>query len=77
MGEEIAEELSKRIMIFDGAMGTMLQRRHLEEKDFRGEGLRRFTVNSGEHRISYSVLVCVMGNLWLVKFNGFILQPMA
>ena len=37
VGVEIAEELSKRIMILDGAMGTMLQRRKLEEEDFRGK----------------------------------------
>ncbi len=37
VGQEIAEELSKRIMILDGAMGTMLQRRRLEEVDFRGD----------------------------------------
>ena len=35
------------------------------------------TVNSGELRIPYPVPVCVTGNLWLVKFNGFILQFMA
>lgn len=28
--------LSKRIMLLDGAMGTMIQRHSLEEKDFRG-----------------------------------------
>lgn len=33
---EIREVLKKRIMIFDGAMGTMIQRRQLEEEDFRG-----------------------------------------
>ena len=26
-----------RIWILDGAMGTMIQRYHLEEEDFRGE----------------------------------------
>lgn len=36
VGAEIAHELTKRIMIMDGAMGTMLQRRKLEEEDFRG-----------------------------------------
>ena len=35
------------------------------------------TVNSGELRILYSVPVCMTGNIWLVKFNGFVLQPMA
>ncbi len=30
-------ELKKRILIIDGAMGTMIQRRELSEEDFRGE----------------------------------------
>ena len=34
-------------------------------------------MNLGKLKILYSVPVCVMGNLWLVKFNGFILQPTA
>jgi 5-methyltetrahydrofolate--homocysteine methyltransferase len=33
----IREELEKRILIIDGAMGTMIQRHKLEEKDYRGE----------------------------------------
>jgi 5-methyltetrahydrofolate--homocysteine methyltransferase len=33
----IKEELEKRILIIDGAMGTMIQRYQLTEKDFRGE----------------------------------------
>ncbi|KAL5463871.1 hypothetical protein EMCRGX_G032815 [Ephydatia muelleri] len=37
IGKTIAAELSKRIMVLDGAMGTMIQRHRLEEKDFRGE----------------------------------------
>lgn len=35
----INELLQKRILILDGAMGTMIQRYNLEEKDFRNEGL--------------------------------------
>ncbi|MFD2863319.1 methionine synthase [Mucilaginibacter antarcticus] len=34
---DIKEELRKRILIIDGAMGTMIQRYQLSEKDFRGE----------------------------------------
>lgn len=34
--KEIVNELEKRIMIFDGAMGTMIQKLKLEEEDFRG-----------------------------------------
>jgi 5-methyltetrahydrofolate--homocysteine methyltransferase len=33
----IREELSKRILIIDGAMGTMIQQYKLSEKDYRGE----------------------------------------
>ena len=34
---DIREELKKRILIIDGAMGTMIQRYILTEEDFRGE----------------------------------------
>ncbi|MBS7566555.1 methionine synthase [Mucilaginibacter sp. Bleaf8] len=34
---DIREELQKRILIIDGAMGTMIQRYQLTEEDFRGE----------------------------------------
>lgn len=33
----LTDILKQRVLILDGAMGTMLQRRHLEEADFRGE----------------------------------------
>src|ERR1700744_1738813 len=33
----IQEVLKERILIIDGAMGTMIQRHKLEEKDYRGE----------------------------------------
>ncbi|MEM9050947.1 MAG: homocysteine S-methyltransferase family protein [Bacteroidota bacterium] len=36
-GEKINEILQERVMILDGAMGTMIQRHTLEEEDFRGE----------------------------------------
>ncbi|HET9947490.1 MAG TPA: homocysteine S-methyltransferase family protein, partial [Longimicrobiales bacterium] len=31
------EALARRILVIDGAMGTMLQRYRLEEEDYRGE----------------------------------------
>ena len=34
--------LAQRIMILDGAMGTMIQRHKLNEADFRGERFRNF-----------------------------------
>ena len=39
----IRDDLTKRILVLDGAMGTMIQQHQLEEADFRGE---RF---SGHH----------------------------
>jgi 5-methyltetrahydrofolate--homocysteine methyltransferase len=33
----IREELQQRILIIDGAMGTMIQQHHLKEEDYRGE----------------------------------------
>ena len=33
----IRQDLQQRILIIDGAMGTMIQRHKLEEKDYRGE----------------------------------------
>lgn len=37
MKKTIQECLNERILIIDGAMGTMIQRYKLEEKDFRGQ----------------------------------------
>ena len=34
---KFTEALSRRILILDGAMGTMIQQYQLEESDFRGE----------------------------------------
>ena len=34
---DIRKELEKRILIIDGAMGTMIQRYKLSEADYRGE----------------------------------------
>ncbi|HEV2831607.1 MAG TPA: homocysteine S-methyltransferase family protein, partial [Hanamia sp.] len=37
MKKTIQQCLNERILIIDGAMGTMIQQYKLEEKDFRGE----------------------------------------
>jgi 5-methyltetrahydrofolate--homocysteine methyltransferase len=37
---QLAELLSRRILMLDGAMGTMIQRARLAEEDFRGERFR-------------------------------------
>src|SRR5450432_3339620 len=42
MKKTIQEYLNERILIIDGAMGTMIQRYKLEEKDYRGERFREW-----------------------------------
>ncbi|HJN24781.1 MAG TPA: homocysteine S-methyltransferase family protein, partial [Rhodospirillales bacterium] len=37
MSHPIEEQLAERIMVLDGAMGTMIQREGLEEADYRGQ----------------------------------------
>ena len=39
---KIHQALNERILILDGAMGTMLQRYNFTEEDFRGERFRDF-----------------------------------
>ncbi len=41
----IREEIKKRVLVLDGAMGTMIQRYKLEEKDFRGQQFKDFDHN--------------------------------
>lgn len=38
----IKEEIQKRILVLDGAMGTMLQRYNFSEEDFRGERFKDY-----------------------------------
>src|SRR5688572_30216576 len=40
--ETLQEILSKRIMIIDGAMGTMIQQYKLSEEDYRGERFKDY-----------------------------------
>ena len=38
----LREQLARRILILDGAMGTMIQQHHLSEAQYRGERLADF-----------------------------------
>src|SRR5437868_9366861 len=42
MKKTIRDCLKERILIIDGAMGTMIQRYKLEEKDYRGERFKNW-----------------------------------
>ena len=41
----IQEVIKERILILDGAMGTMIQRHDLQEEDFRNEALKDHTIS--------------------------------
>ena len=43
--EQLIQDLERRILIIDGAMGTMIQRHTLEEPDFRGDRFRDHNKN--------------------------------
>lgn len=42
MKKDIREVLKERILVLDGAMGTMIQRHKLKEEDFRGERFKDY-----------------------------------
>ena len=52
---DIRKELEKRILVIDGAMGTMIQRYELTEDDYRGERLK----NSQQHLKGCHDLLCI------------------
>ncbi|MEC7985612.1 MAG: homocysteine S-methyltransferase family protein, partial [Myxococcota bacterium] len=53
--QKLRDALSKRILVLDGAMGTMIQRYALEESDFRGA---RFAEHPSE-LLGFNDLVCL------------------
>lgn len=48
---QLRELLKERILILDGAMGTMIQQYKLTEADYRGERFKDFSAPSGEREI--------------------------
>ena len=40
--QQLQDILAKRIMLIDGAMGTMIQTYKLTEEDYRGERFKNF-----------------------------------
>ena len=49
-GQALPEILQQRIMILDGAMGTMIQRFKLGEAQYRGERFKDFGKTPGQHK---------------------------
>ena len=54
MKKSIQECLNERILIIDGAMGTMIQRYKLEEKDYRGESFKDW------HKDVKGIMICLV-----------------
>ena len=52
--QQLDAALSKRVLVMDGAMGTMIQRRQLEEQDFRGD---RFADHPNDLKGNFDALV--------------------
>ena len=47
----IEQELEKRVLVIDGAMGTMIQRHKLQENDYRGERFKNFPHEIGRAHV--------------------------
>ena len=45
---QLRELMSRRILVLDGAMGTMIQRYKLSESDYRGQRFADFSVPGKE-----------------------------
>jgi 5-methyltetrahydrofolate--homocysteine methyltransferase len=41
VSQALQRQLRERILVIDGAMGTMIQQHELQEADYRGDALRR------------------------------------
>ena len=50
----IREELKKRILVIDGAMGTMVQRHKLTEEDYRGKRFANWHTDCVLHSLRLS-----------------------
>ena len=44
MKNNIVQELEKRVLVIDGAMGSLIQEYKLEEEDFRGERFKDYHI---------------------------------
>jgi len=49
--KRLKDILSNRIMMMDGAMGTMIQQHHLTEEDYRGKQFSTFASPDGEREL--------------------------
>lgn len=70
----ITEQLKKRILVFDGAMGTMIQNANLTAEDFGGEeyeGCNEYLNVTAPHIISKIHREYLEANADLIETNTF------
>ena len=82
-GQQLPELLKQRILILDGAMGTMIQQYKLSEGDYRGlPGNTRFADHPGDLKGNNELLVLTqprkssarfMSNIWMLALT--LLKP--
>ena len=68
----IKEILNKKILVLDGAMGTMVQRYNLSEKDFRGEHFKNHDSDLKGNNDLLSISDTLLIPLSKSKSNNFI-----
>ena len=54
MKTSIFTEIKKRVLVLDGAMGTMIQRHKLEEEDYRGKRFANVPILQKGNNDSYN-----------------------
>lgn len=69
--QQLTQALAKRILVLDGAMGTMIQQYQLAEEDYRGE---RFAHWQCDVKGNNDLLVLTRARS-LLKFIMLILKP--
>ena len=69
MAADIEALFKERILVLDGAMGTMIQERNLEETDFRG---RRFADHASDLKGNNDLLSITQPGIIADSHNGFL-----
>ena len=70
--QQLEALLARRVLVIDGATGTMLQARQLEEKDYRGD---RFAGSSRELKGNSDDDVVIVGDINSAPTDGDVITP--
>ncbi len=64
--ELLKNELNRRILVLDGAMGTAIQARNLTAEDFGGEKFKTWTSKKGSHFLEFEMVATQFENRFLI-----------